>query len=107
MKRRALPDDARNWRPQSTPPPKPINKLGLMRWSASTCSIYEDRVQRRGGTDEKPVALGATEAHIGDHLRNTYLADQYAIGRIAMNPIAGAGPQIALRIDAETVEQVY
>lgn len=24
-----------------------------------------------------------------------------------MNPIAGAGPEIALRIDAEAVEQIY
>ena len=64
-----------------------------------------DRIERRRSADEQAVALGAAEGDVGDHLRDEDLADQRAVGVVAVDALAGARPDAALPVDAEAVEE--
>src|SRR5262245_57302272 len=64
-----------------------------------------DRVQRGGRADEQPVALGAAEADVGDDLGDGDLAEQRAVGGVAVDAVARAGPQVAVDVEPEAVEQ--
>jgi len=67
--------------------------------------IQVHRVERTRGTDEQPVQLRPTEAHVGHSLRHTDLAEELAFGGIAMHAVARARPQMPLSIDAKPVEE--
>src|SRR5438270_7140488 len=64
-----------------------------------------DRVEGRRSANEQAVELGTAESHVGDHFGNKDLADQRAVGIIAMDALRGARPNAAMPIDAKTVEQ--
>src|SRR4051794_37262664 len=62
-----------------------------------------DAVERGRRGDEQPVPLRPAECHVGDHLRDLHLAQQIAVGRKAVNAVAGTGPDIPIGIQAEPV----
>src|SRR5258706_14055053 len=70
----------------------------------SLCSEING-IERRCPADAQPIAFGSAEADIGDNLRYQPLAQQCAVGRVAVHAVAGAAPQIAVDIEAKTVEQ--
>src|SRR5262245_57501945 len=64
-----------------------------------------DGVERGRATDEEAVALGAAEAHVRHRLRHLDLAEERAVGRVAVHALASAGPHVTVGVEAEAVEQ--
>src|SRR5262245_56837077 len=63
------------------------------------------RIERCRRRDEQPVALCAAEADVRHHLRNQDLAQKLAARGETVNAVAGAGPDIAVRVEPEAVGQ--
>src|SRR4051812_35240833 len=56
---------------------------------------------RRG--DEQAIAVQSAEGQIGYDFGYQDLAEQRAIGRVAMHAVFGAGPDVAVLVDAHAV----
>ena len=51
------------------------------------------------------VALGTAELDVGDDLRDEDLADQGSVGVVDVDAIGGAGPDPALDVEPEAIEE--
>src|SRR3954467_4223344 len=65
----------------------------------------QHRVERGRAADVETVSLRAAEDEVGAGLRDEDLADEGAVRVVAMDAVAGAGPEAAGDIEAETVEE--
>src|SRR5262245_35524549 len=65
----------------------------------------EDGVERGRAADEETVAAGAAEVHVGDGFGDEDFAGQGAVGFVAVDAVAGAGPDAAEFVAAEAVEE--
>src|SRR6185436_3907229 len=61
------------------------------------------RIERRRRGDVQPVALRTAEAQVGDALGQHDPADQRAVALVAMDCLAGAGPDAVIYVDAQAV----
>ena len=61
-------------------------------------------VERSAAANEQPVQLWSAETYIGHQFWNEDFANQRAVGKIAVNPVAGAGPDAPVTVQAKTVE---
>ncbi len=67
-------------------------------------SVDVHGIEACGATDIEAIAFRATELHVGHDLRQEDLAQQRAVGGVAVDAITGRGPDIAAAINPEAVE---
>src|SRR5690606_33130410 len=66
--------------------------------------VDEHRVQGGRGGDEQAVLLGAAEGEVRHGLGDADLAEELAFGGVAADAGLGAGPEVAVGVEAEAVE---
>ncbi|CAM2160147.1 hypothetical protein PT2222_70130 [Paraburkholderia tropica] len=71
--------------------------------SARAAHANRQRIDRGRRRDEQTVAIEAAEREIRDRFGNQDLAEQRAVRRIAVHAIGGAGPDVAVFVDAQAV----
>src|SRR5262249_42267828 len=69
--------------------------------------IEIDRIDRRLPAHVEAIALWAAEADIGDHYSDRDRAEMRAVRRQAEHVAARRGPDIAMDVAAEAVEQSF
>src|SRR4051794_34102536 len=62
----------------------PVKRLSI---GSGAVHHHPDRVERGRAADIEHVALGAAEGAVGDDLRHLDLADQGAVGMVAMDAV--------------------
>src|SRR5271170_2669707 len=79
----------------------PKSEIPLRRLDAP--SVRVNGVERRMATDVETVALRTAEADVSNLFGNGNFANELTACRNAVDPVAGARPDVALDIDSESV----
>src|SRR5262245_16712544 len=91
--------------------PGALRSVTLASRNMRPLSLHVERIKRLASGHKQAIALTATEAQVGTHLRQQDLANAVAIrGKdvhaiIAFPHPAGSGPEVAIGVSPDTVGQ--